>query len=724
LPKTNRAKKIFLFFEELRTLPSVESACAASLAVVRVMRDGFLIDSFFVPSSVSEGKQQTARGTSSLVLHNTLASHLIPFSYYSIYSSIKVISSTKITYSIKMRRVSSRQRLVSWDAFDATTGDGSDLSDSDYSDINLDSNPRPAVRVVAVEECVRIMSKLHSTGVTAGSHHDSVDSCYSETSSVLDSSRHCSATEQTQTAPPTTRTTPQRRKKRGRRKHHGPAVHVIPSYAWEVPNPEAALERLVQDVQLHICSFLDTSSLRSVLCLNRKYRALVLSAEATTDIWMPHFHKRWPMMNNNINTALLGDAYSLPTATGNEANGSLVNLPLLLSMTPEKLPTEVDETLLDDPRNHHHSSTSTRASLLRSRRSARRISQQLIGAPRSTKLEVYQPNNNNAGSSSPLIRYTGPIGSGDRCIRANHPLPRPIRKTCTWRTSMKPKFLLNAHPSPADGVHSALNGSLFDLLCQGARAVSRTGMADWRPFVAPHWQTDGTLDVTPSLVAYYEVDILERPQETSSDDDDDDDSVAAPLPGTRPPSHTSECVAVGIATESFHVHTRMPGWDSRSFGYHGDDGGIFHSSGGMVERFGPTFGVGDTIGCGIDYVAQGIFFTLNGKFLGYGWKNIGVEFLHNDLYPVVGIDTNAPISLNMGTTRPFKYDMSEFHQQHAKLIRPQYQFSTKQRSSSRSTRSVGLSRTSSSGSSSDSSSGSISSRKSSNRSSWHPGKVS
>jgi hypothetical protein len=120
----------------------------------------------------------------------------------------------------------------------------------------------------------------------------------------------------------------------------------------------------------------------------------------------------------------------------------------------------------------------------------------------------------------------------------------------------------------------------------------------------------------------------------------------------------------------------MPGWDNQSFGYHGDDSGIFYSSGGMVERFGPCFGAGDTIGCGIDYVAQGIFFMLNGEFIGYGWKGIDVEFLQNDLYPVVGIDTNAPIVVNFGNhlNRTFQFDLAGFTKKHKPLILPNYRF--------------------------------------------------
>jgi hypothetical protein len=159
------------------------------------------------------------------------------------------------------------------------------------------------------------------------------------------------------------------------------------------------------------------------------------------------------------------------------------------------------------------------------------------------------------------------------------------------------------------------------------------------------------------MVAYFEVEILQK--ERIGDD--------------VPRATTSECVAVGLATEAFHVHSRMPGWDSLSFGYHGDDGRTFHSGGGA--RFGSAFGVGDTVGCGIDYVARGIFFTLNGRFLGYGWKNLGPELLNHALYPVVGIDTSAPIQLNFGTCKPFLYNLDDFHASHERIIQPRYRFS-------------------------------------------------
>jgi hypothetical protein len=187
--------------------------------------------------------------------------------------------------------------------------------------------------------------------------------------------------------------------------------------------------------------------------------------------------------------------------------------------------------------------------------------------------------------------------------------------------------------------------------------------------VAPFVTQDGSaqqIDLTPRLVSYYEVSILERPTNQQERDDDDDDEDL-PVPPPRHPSAT-DCVAIGLAPHRFHIHSRMPGWDSTSYAYHGDDGGIFHGAGEMERRFGPSFGKGDTVGCGIDYVNGGIFFTLNGKFLGYGWTRIDNEFLQQDLYPTVGVDTNWPILCNYGD-RPFQYDLAEMVHRHSGVVR-------------------------------------------------------
>lgn len=57
------------------------------------------------------------------------------------------------------------------------------------------------------------------------------------------------------------------------------------------------------------------------------------------------------------------------------------------------------------------------------------------------------------------------------------------------------------------------------------------------------------------------------------------------------------------------------GWDTCSYGYHGDDGHFFSSS-GNGQPYGEKFSTGDTIGCGINMIENSIFFTKNGALQG------------------------------------------------------------------------------------------------------------
>jgi hypothetical protein len=59
----------------------------------------------------------------------------------------------------------------------------------------------------------------------------------------------------------------------------------------------------------------------------------------------------------------------------------------------------------------------------------------------------------------------------------------------------------------------------------------------------------------------------------------------------------------------------FPGWKEFTWGYHSDDGKIYaeHIYG---RRYGPEFGKGDIVGCGVDWQSEAYFFTLNGQFLG------------------------------------------------------------------------------------------------------------
>jgi Ran-binding protein 9/10 len=113
-------------------------------------------------------------------------------------------------------------------------------------------------------------------------------------------------------------------------------------------------------------------------------------------------------------------------------------------------------------------------------------------------------------------------------------------------------------------------------------------------------------------------------------------------------------IAIGFSTAEASLE-RLPGWETHSWGYHGDDGKMFsgeHSG----RSYGPTFSANDVVGCGINFNTGQAFFTLNGRDL---------EVCFRDLreirpYPTVGMKkySGASVSVNFGQ-RPFVFDINE-----------------------------------------------------------------
>ncbi|XP_011628600.1 ran-binding protein 10 isoform X2 [Amborella trichopoda] len=112
-------------------------------------------------------------------------------------------------------------------------------------------------------------------------------------------------------------------------------------------------------------------------------------------------------------------------------------------------------------------------------------------------------------------------------------------------------------------------------------------------------------------------------------------------------------ISIGFTNERFKMR-RQPGWEANSYGYHGDDGLLYHGQ-GKGDAFGPTFGTGDTVGGGINYASNELFFTKNGGFLGSVCKDV-----KGPLFPTIGVHSpREKVDVNFGQRR-FVFDIEAF----------------------------------------------------------------
>lgn len=112
-------------------------------------------------------------------------------------------------------------------------------------------------------------------------------------------------------------------------------------------------------------------------------------------------------------------------------------------------------------------------------------------------------------------------------------------------------------------------------------------------------------------------------------------------------------MGIGLSAQGVN-NNRLPGWDKNSYGYHGDDGHSFCSS-GTGQPYGPTFTTGDVIGCCINLIENTCFYTKNGV-------NLGIAFtdLPTNLYPTVGLQTPGEVvEANFGQS-PFVFDIEDY----------------------------------------------------------------
>mmetsp|Transcript_29825 Transcript_29825/g.54623 ORF Transcript_29825/g.54623 Transcript_29825/m.54623 type:complete len:711 (-) Transcript_29825:130-2262(-) len=455
---------------------------------------------------------------------------------------------------------------------------------------------------------------------------------------------------------------------------------------------------IVDDAAVYILEFLEAEDVRSASMASLRLRRLVCSEEHQ-HLWNTLCCRQWPLIKKleeqNSVQLTFRDDYAMCASTGSNFVPLMftkTNPSVLLGLSAKKSPTSVDLSpflkcpLRRSPRQHRSQHSHSRL-----------VSNPDFGQfSMSTKLHPSAPLD--------VVQFNGTVGSGDRCIRSDKPLSRPILQGDRDNCNRIDRFKWSKHGTSRP--------SLMNLFCRGSLSATSSSLftkhPSTLPFVSPYVSkvsdTVVELNLTPRLVSYYEItilprdksqlpDIMEQPQTSNSvfrsqmareDVSQHMSDVVAPRTPPMPEmindiehhefESPNECVAIGLSAGKFSSLRKMPGWDDISYGYHGDDGGIFHNSGDMARRFGPSYGPGDTVGCGVDYGAGGIFFTLNGKFLGYGWTGLldyhgGTSELAQlgDLYPTVGVDTKCPIAFNFGD-RPFAFDLSSFTEQHCDLI--------------------------------------------------------
>lgn len=93
---------------------------------------------------------------------------------------------------------------------------------------------------------------------------------------------------------------------------------------------------------------------------------------------------------------------------------------------------------------------------------------------------------------------------------------------------------------------------------------------------------------------------------------------------------------------------RLPGWEPHSYGYHGDDGHIYHGE-GKGRQYAHPYGSGDVIGVCVDRVQRRVSFYKNGMFCGVAFENLSTA----ELYPCVGFRSrDARVKVNLGSEPP------------------------------------------------------------------------
>jgi len=491
--------------------------------------------------------------------------------------------------------------------------------------------------------------------------------------------------------------------------------------------PDIGLVDLMDDAILHALSYLTSADIRNVSATCRETRSLI-NAPETHHFWLDICQREsWGSSLSVLSKCSSGEEHrhikfrddsSIPVAGIAQSidEDENINLSVLLGLTANSYPAAIDPAFFQNNIERRPPEFRTYC---------------MTCDPAFSKTRRLHSSGEQRGifgnCTLTVVQFLSRVGAGDRCIRSDRPFPRlkknrykkgfvhiwptkrcrirPLTQVCDTssyqRRRLRPHFLCFGSPGLSPLEHPLLASldlaptSLFEenvntLHQEAPPKTALLAASSIYSFVVPRVISEGRdaieVDITPCLVAYYEVTILPKqesqepplPSASSSsnnitsraaftaaiaalgrDNDDQNEDVNGTNANLTPSSFHKECVAVGLSTKSFDTQHKMPGWDKHSYGYHGDDGGIFHAGGNTIHKIGPTFGVNDTVGCGIDYKAKSVFFTLNGKFLVFAFTQLSVSTLRKGLYPTVGVDTNCPLFINFGE-KPFEFDLASF----------------------------------------------------------------